>query len=410
MGQREFIVLISMLMALTALAIDLMLPAFGAMRASFGLAEGSSAVAPVVTVFLLGLGVGQPLWGPLSDALGRKRILWIGLAVYAVAAAGAALAPSLAVLLAWRFVGGLGAGAVRVVALGTVRDRSRGEAMARVMSYVMAVFILVPVVAPALGSLILGVAPWPATFWVLVACALATAAWSTRLAESLPTERRIPLQVGRLAVAVKAVLSSRFAMGLTIAQTTTFALFASYLATSELFIGDVFGLGAWFPVIFGVSALVMGAGMLLNPRMLDRFGLRHWLRLVLTGYLAATLLLAGIAFATGGQPPFWLFLAGLLPILLAQGFVTPNLNSAAMMPMGHLAGTAAAVIGAISTLGGAAIGAVIDRAYDGTILPFALAGVLAGLAGYGSYRWADAVWTRSADRDIAVSPARATLH
>ena len=219
MGQREFIVLISMLMALTALAIDLMLPAFGAMRESFGLAEGSSAVAPVVTVFLLGLGVGQPLWGPLSDAVGRKRILWIGLLIYGVAAAGAALAPSLALLLAWRFLGGLGAGAVRVVALGTVRDRSRGEAMARIMSYVMAVFILVPVVAPALGSIILGVASWHATFWVLVACALATATWSLRLPESLPVELRIPPHPGRLVAAVRAVLSSRFAMGLTIAQT-----------------------------------------------------------------------------------------------------------------------------------------------------------------------------------------------
>ena len=103
---------------------------------------------------------------------------------------------------------------------------------------------------------------------------------------------------------------------------------------------------------------------------------------MLSGYLAATLLLAGIALATGGQPPFWLFLVGLLPVLLAQGFVTPNLNSAAMMPMGHIAGTAAAVIGSISTLGGAAIGAAIDRAYDGTILPFAVAGVLIGLVGY----------------------------
>jgi DHA1 family bicyclomycin/chloramphenicol resistance-like MFS transporter len=248
------------------------------------------------------------------------------------------------------------------------------------------------------------VASWPATFWVLVAFALATAVWSTRLPESLPAERRIAPGVGRLAAAMRAVIASRFAMGFTLAQTTTFALFASYLATSELFIGDIFGLGAWFPVIFGASALLMGSGMVINPRMLDRYGLRRWLRLVLTGYLAATLLLAGIALATAGQPPFWLFLVGLLPVLLAQGFVTPNLNSAAMMPMGHIAGTAAAVIGSISTLGGAAIGAAIDRAYDGTILPFAVAGVLLGLASYACYRWSDAVWARAADQDIGTSP------
>ena len=407
MGSHEFIVLVSMLMALTALAIDLMLPAFGAMRSSFGLPSDSSAVAPVVTVFLLGLGIGQPLWGPLSDALGRKRILWLGLAVYGVAAAGAATAPSLEVLLAWRFVGGLGAGAVRVVAVGTVRDRSRGEAMARIMSYVMAVFILVPVIAPTLGSVVLAFTSWQATFWVLVACALLAAAWSSRLPESLAVEDRIPPDPRRLVLAIRVVLSSRFAMGLTLAQTATFALFASYLATSELLIDDVFGLRDWFPLIFGATALLMGMGMVANPRMLDRYGFRHWLRLVLTGYLVAVLLLAAIAIATGGQPPFWLFLLGLAPVLLAQGFVTPNLNSAAMMPMGHIAGTAAAVIGSISTLGGAAIGALIDRAYDGTILPFALAGALLGLLGYACYRWSDAAWLRSADRELGVGPITA---
>ena len=126
MGKREFIVLISMLMALTALAIDMMLPAFAEMRADFWLAADSSGTALVVTAFLIGFGLGQPLWGPLSDALGRKRILWIGLGIYALAAIGAALAPSLMVLLLLRFVAGLGAAAVRIVTLGAIRDRYHG--------------------------------------------------------------------------------------------------------------------------------------------------------------------------------------------------------------------------------------------------------------------------------------------
>ena len=245
------------------------------------------------------------------------------------------------------------------------------------MSYVMAVFILVPVIAPSLGSLVLSVTSWEATFWVLVACAVAAGVWATRLPESLPPSRRI-------AAATRGGWRRR--CGPSSRAATPWAsrsprrprsrLFASYLATSELFIGDVFGLSAWFPLIFGGTALCMGLGMLANPRLLDRYGLRRWLRLVLGGYVAATLLLATIALLTGGQPPFWLFLAGLLPVLLAQGFVTPNLNSAAMMPMGHIAGTAAAVIGSISTLGGALIGALIDRAFDGTVLPFAIAGAV----------------------------------
>jgi DHA1 family bicyclomycin/chloramphenicol resistance-like MFS transporter len=410
MGGRELIVLMSVLMSLTALAIDMMLPAFGDIRATFGLPQGSSAVAPVVTVFLLGLGVGQPIWGPLSDALGRKRILWLGLAIYAGAAAGAALAGSLALLLTWRFVGGLGAGAVRVVAQGTIRDRSRGEQMAKLLSYIMAIFILVPVVAPTLGTAILAFASWRAIFAALVLGALLAAAWSVRLPESLPPERRIGLSLRRLGGAAVAVLTSRFAMGLTIAQTASFGFFASYLATSELLIGDVFGLADWFPLIFGATALVLGTGMVTNPRLLDRFGLRRLIRMVMTAYPASMVLLAGIALATGGRPPFWLFVIGLVPVLLAHSLVMPNLNSAAMMPMGRIAGTAVAVIGSISTLGGALIGAAIDRAYDGTITPFALAGVLVAVVAYACYRWSDAAWARSVDVELGPSAvaARAT--
>jgi DHA1 family bicyclomycin/chloramphenicol resistance-like MFS transporter len=400
LGTRQFIALISMLMALTALAIDMMLPAFGAMRDGFALTADSNALAPVVTVFLLGLGVGQPVWGPLSDALGRKRILWIGIAIYVVGALGSAFAPSLAVLLLWRFLGGIGAGAIRVVTHGVVRDAYAGEAMAKILSYIMAVFILVPVIAPSVGALVLSVASWRWVFGFFVVFAVVIGAWATRLPETLPPERRQPLRARTLGAAARAVLTSRFAMGLVAAQMLVFAFFASYLASSELIIRDVFGLQAWFPVIFGGSALVLGAGMLLNPRLIDRLGLRRWLRLVLSGYLVAVVLFAVAMLATGGEPPFWLFMASLLPVLLAHSFVIPNLNAAAMMPMGNIAGTAAAVVGSIVTLGGAALGAIIDRLYNGTVLPFALAGVSMCALGYASYRWADAVWGDAAEREL----------
>ncbi len=400
LGTRQFIALISMLMALTALAIDMMLPAFGAMRESFGLAADSNAVAAVVSVFLIGLGLGQPLWGPLSDAVGRKRVLWIGLAIYIGAALGAAVAPSLGVLLLWRFLAGFGAGAVRVITYGVVRDAYAGEQMAKVLSYIMAVFILVPVVAPSVGAIALGLGSWRWVFGLFVVFALVMGLWATRLPETLPPERRLPLRAGRLAQAARAVLTSRFAMGLIVAQTLVFAFFASYLASSELIIRDVFGLSAWFPLIFGGSALVLGGGVLLNPRQIDRFGLRRWLRLVFSGYLVAVCSLAAIAVLTGGRPPFWLFLVGLLPVLLAHSFVIPNLNAAAMMPMGNIAGTAAAVIGSIVTLGGALLGAIIDRLYDGTVLPFTLAGLLMCLLAYSAYRWADSRWDPSARHDL----------
>ena len=170
MGRREFIVLISMLMALTALAIDMMLPAFGLMRADFGLAVDSNAVALIVTVFFLGIGLGQLAWGPLADALGRKRVLWLGLGVYIIGAVGGALAPSLEILLLWRFASGIGAAGVRVATFGAVRDRYHGDEMAKTLSYVMAIFILVPMIAPSLGSVVLLVGTWR---WVFLFFALA---------------------------------------------------------------------------------------------------------------------------------------------------------------------------------------------------------------------------------------------
>jgi DHA1 family bicyclomycin/chloramphenicol resistance-like MFS transporter len=400
MGKREFIVLISMLMALTALAIDTMLPAFGQMRTSFGLAADSTALAPVITVFFVGFGAGQLLWGPLSDSLGRKRILWVGLAIYALAALGAAFAPSLTFLLLLRLLGGVGAAAVRVFTQGAIRDRYRGDQMAKVLSYIMAVFLLVPMVAPSIGTGVLMVGDWRWVFAFFVGAAILAAIWSTRLQETLPKERRIPLNLGRLLGAAKVVVTSRFAMGFTIAQMAVFGFFASYLASTELILEDVFGLGEWFPVVFGGASLMLGAAMLFNPRLIDRFGLRRMVRYALIGYLAASILFATIAITTGGHPPFWLYLVGVLPILVAHSFVMPNLNSAAMMPMGRVAGTAAAIIGSIATLGGALIGASIDAAFDGSVTPFALAGVLVCAVAYAAYRWADAVWEESADREL----------
>jgi DHA1 family bicyclomycin/chloramphenicol resistance-like MFS transporter len=400
MGKREFIVLISMLMALTALAIDMMLPAFAQMRSDFGLEADSSTVALVVTVFLIGFGTGQPVWGPLSDALGRKRILWVGLFIYVLGAIGAALAPSLAALLLLRFVSGFGAAAIRVVTQGAIRDRYQGQQMAKVLSYIMAVFLLVPMVAPSLGAGLLAIGDWRWIFGFYVVVAVLVAAWSTRLPETLPPERRIDLNVHQLIAAAKVVLTSRFTMGFTIAQMMVFGFFASYLASTELMVEDIFGLGSWFPVIFGGAALMLGGAILFNPRLLDRFGLRRMVGFALTGYLITTAAFVAIAIATGGRPPFWLYLVGILPILLAHSFVMPNLNAAAMMPMGRVAGTASAIIGSISILGGAAIGAAIDVAYDGSITPFAMAGAVLAGAGFLVYRWADAVWDRDADREL----------
>lgn len=400
MGRREFIVLISMLMALTALAIDMMLPAFGDMRADFGLAADSNALARIVTVFFLGIGLGQLVWGPLADAFGRKRILWLGLSIYIVGAIGGALSPSLEVLMLWRFVAGLGAAGVRVVTLGTVRDRYHGDQMAKVLSYIMAIFILVPMIAPSLGSAVLFVGTWRWTFAFFALAAALMSAWSLRLPESLPPERRIPPDPSRLLEAGRYVLRSRFTMGFTLAQTAMFGFFASYLASTQLIVDDVFGLAEWFPLIFGGASIALGSATLLNPRLIDRFGLRRMVRYAVLGHLLAAVFFALVAVATRGQPTFALYMLAIVFILLMHALSMPNLNSAAMMPMGRVAGTAAAVIGAVTTLLGAALGAVVDSFYDGSITPLALAAVAVSAAAAVLARWADAVWERDAERQM----------
>lgn len=396
LGRFEFTALVSMVMAVTALAIDMMLPAFGVMKPDFGLPESSNGLAPIITFFLIGLAAGQLFWGPLSDAIGRKRVLYAGLLIYIVAAIGAAFAPSLPALFALRFLGGAGAAGPRVVALGLVRDVYEGQAMAKAMSYIMAVFIAVPIIAPTIGSVILELGSWHLIFLAMALFALIVGVWSLRLPETLAPDRRLPLRLGRLLSAGGFVLRNRLTMGLTLSRTAVFGFFASYLASSQVIIDQVFGLDDWFPLIFGGSAAVIGVGMLVNTRLLKIIPLRTLLRYIAVGYVLATTIFAIIAWTSGGTPPFALFLLGLLPILLCHALLIPNFHAAAMIPMGDVAGTASAVTGTIGTLGGALLGALIDAQFDGTIIPLATAGVIGSVVAYLIYRLADRAWDTAA--------------
>jgi MFS transporter, DHA1 family, multidrug resistance protein len=399
----EFTVMISMIMAIVALAIDMMLPAFGEIRESFGLAEDSNQLAPIVTFFFIGLAVGQPVWGPLSDALGRKRILYWGLAVYIVGAVGAVWAPSLEILFLFRFIGGLGAAGPRVVALSVVRDVYEGEAMARALSFIMAVFLLVPIIAPTLGAAVLEVGRWQSVFWIMAVFGIAVGVWSIRLPETLAPPDRVPLEFTRLRRAVSMVLSTRTTMGFTLAQTAMFGFFTSYLASSQLIIDDVFDLGTWFPVIFAGSAALIGVAILMNAWWLTRFGLRVVIRTASVGHLAASLAFMMIIVVSDGTPSFPAFAIGFVPISITYAMLIPNLNSAALVPMGAIAGTASAVIGATTLLGGSVIGSLVDLAYDGSVLPFGIAAGVLGIVAFGLTAWAQREWGDSVQPEPAAA-------
>lgn len=389
LGRVEFTSLLALSMALTALGIDIMLPAFADIRTSLGLPANSTAVAGLVTAYFLGLAVGQLAYGPLADRYGRRRALYVGYGIYLVAAVGAALAPSLGLLLALRFVWGVGAAGPRVATLAIIRDSYEGEQMSRAMSFVMAVFILVPVIAPSIGAALTAVVSWRFAF---VACALAAAGlalWARRLPETLAPEDRLELTPGRILEATRFVLRDRQTVGYTVALAALYGTFTSWIASSEIILGEVFGQAATFPLWFGGLAAVMGVAVLLNARIVGRIGTRRLAHGVLVGYLGTGVLLVGVSAATGGRPPLLLFAALIAAVLAGHALLIPNFNTIAMQPMASVAGTASSVLGATTVAAGALLGSLLDRAFDGTVGPLALGLLVYGLLACAAVLWAE---------------------
>jgi DHA1 family bicyclomycin/chloramphenicol resistance-like MFS transporter len=378
-GPRELTWLLALSMALAALGIDLMLPAFDEIRAGFDMAPGSTDVTALVTTYFLGLAIGQVAYGPIADRFGRRTAMNVGYAVYAGGALLTAVSPTFGLVLVSRFVWGLGAAGPRVVTLAVVRDQFEGQRMSRAMSSIMAVFILVPIVAPALGSGIVAVSSWRWVFGVCVLAAVAIGLWALRLPETLRPEHRIErLALAPVLRSARSVLTNRQTVCYLLAMSFLFGGFTSYLGSSENIITETFDLEDAFPLVFGGLAAAMGIAMLANGRVVMRLGtipLAHGALLV---YVVLATAYAGLAAATGGEPPFWLFLIGTGALLCCHALLIPNLNTIAMAPMAAIAGVASSVVGAIETAGAALLGRVLDQAFDGTIRPLAY-----GFLGYG---------------------------
>lgn len=387
LGRFEFTALLAMSIALGALGIDLMLPAFDAMRAEFGLAPDSNVIAGTVTAYFFGLALGTFVYGPLADRHGRRFALFVSYGIYAAGGVASALAPSLELLLATRFLWGVGAAGSRVIAFAVIRDAYEGEEMSRAMSHVMAVFVLVPIIAPTLGAGIVAVAAWRWVFWACVVYAAIVWAWTLRLPETLHEEYRLDARLGRLVEAGRIVLSNRIAVGYGLAMTALYAVFISYLGSSEIIFGEVFAQDENFPYLFGTLAAVMGGAMLVNARIVRSIGTRRVAHTVLVAYLPAAAGFLALALSTEGRPGLLPFMAGLATLFTGHALMIPNLNSIAMEPMARVAGTASSILGAAQLGVGALLGSLIDRAFDGTILPLAI-----GFGGYGLAAFALVLW------------------
>lgn len=380
-SRPEFIALIAGLMALNALAIDIMLPALPAMGEALKVLEENERQY-VLTSYLVGFGIAQLFFGPISDRFGRRPPLMFGLVVYIVAAALAAIAPNFFTLLILRFVQGMGAAATRVVGQSAVRDRFSGRTMAEVMSLIFMVFMAIPVIAPSVGQLLLFSGHWQLIFLFMAGLAAVIALWAYfRLAESLTEENRRPLHPRVIAEGFGLVFSNRSALFYGVSSIFIMGALFGFIGTAQQIYVDIYGLGAWFPIAFAAVAGLMAVSSFLNSRIVGRFGMRR----VTHAAMLSFALLSGVwlTLALTDMLPFPAFMAVFALTMFSFGMVGSNAQSLAMEPLGAVAGTASSVFGFLQTAGGAAIGAWIGAHYDGTVIPTAAGFFLLALVAIG---------------------------
>ena len=384
----EFVSLVALLMSLVALATDTMLPALPAIGRDLGVSHPND-VQFVVTSLFLGLGLGQIIFGPLSDRTGRKPAIYAGLAVFMAGCLVSIFAPTFEAMLAGRVLQGLGVAGPRIVIMALIRDLYAGPRMARLMSFVMAVFILVPAVAPALGQGILWLSGWRTIFSTFFATAAFAFAWlALRQPETLPAARRRPFSPRAIGRAVREILGIRAAVGYTLATGFAFSPFVAYLSSAQQIFQEAYRVGALFPLYFGVLALAIGVASLVNGRLVMKYGMRR-LSNAAAGCITLVSLLAWAgAFAFGGLPPLWLFMTWLMAVFVCVGLIFGNLNALAMEPLGHVAGVGAAVVASLSTLISVPLGALIGQSFDGTMYVLAGAFAVFGAGMLAAMRWA----------------------
>ncbi len=384
----EFVALVALMFSLVAMSIDGMLPALPAIGADLAVPDPNDTQYVVSSLFL-GLAFGQLLAGPLSDSFGRKPIIYAGLVLFILGCLLSIFASSFEWMIAGRVLQGFGAASPRIVTIALVRDQYEGRAMARVMSFALSVFILVPALAPAIGQGILLLAGWRAIFVTFFVIALLTSVWfGLRQPETHPPERRSTLSFPAILSAALEVCSIRAAIGHTVATGLLFAAFVGYLSSAQQIFQQTYQVGKWFPAYFAALALAIGCAAAINGQLVIRYGMRRISTLAVRSLTGVSLITLVTVWSLNGLPPLWLFMALFLVMFFFIGLLFGNLNALSMEPLGHIAGVGAAVVGFIGTLIAVPIGAAIGQAYDGTVLPLTVGFLFFGAAALLIMRWA----------------------
>ncbi len=369
MGFTEFITLMALLISLTALSLDIILPALPNIHTDLQLRHPSDAQL-VVSILALGLAIGQLFYGPVSDSIGRKPVIFAGIGIFSLGCLLSFFATQFWLLLLGRLLQGVGLASPRSIVIAIIRDLYQGRSMASIMSAVTAVFIVVPAVAPILGQGILLVTTWRTIFFLLMLLGVMTLTWFTlRQEETLSVEERRPFSLNNIGKASREICTHRIAFGHTLAAGLISGSFFGYLNSAQQLYQDIYHLGRIFPFFMGSLALSIGGASLFNSRFVIRWGMRAMSRWAIRSLVTISTFYLTLLWWWGGVSPLWMMMIIFGCIFFCLGILFGNLNAIAMEPLGHIAGIGSAIVGSLSTLIAVPLGIVIGRGFNNTLIP-----------------------------------------
>ncbi len=377
MGGRETIAMMALVMALQALAVDAMLPALGFIAGDLGVTDPNRRQL-VIGAFMLASGFASLFPGSLADRYGRRPVLLSCIGLYIVFSIGCALVTSFDALLVMRVLQAIGCGGLAVLPGAIIRDRFSGDQMAKQMSIISVVFLVVPMLAPSIGQIVLLFAGWRWIFVFLAAMAVIMGTWVfIRLPETLNPEYRQPIRPMAIAVNMAGAATNRSAIGYVLGGAMTFGGLIGYVNCSQQLVAEHFGAGETFPLLFGLSALMMAMANFSNSRIVERFGARRVSHTAVLAFIAVSAV--QVWFASGTGQTLWQFMPLMIMNMVLIGFIGANFGSIALQPFASTAGSASSMHAFLRMVIGSVIGIAVGQAYNDTALPLAIALLVSGL-------------------------------
>jgi DHA1 family bicyclomycin/chloramphenicol resistance-like MFS transporter len=375
----EFVAIMALLMSLVALSIDGILPALAVIGNDLGV-KSTKDHQLLITMIFLGLGFGQLIFGPLSDSFGRKPIIYVGFLMFAVASVICVNTNSYEVLITGRILQGIGLASPRTLSIAMIRDSYEGDYMAKVMSFIVMIFILIPIIAPTLGQFLMLTYNWQAIFNVQLGLGILVIFWFwKRQPETLADSNRIPFRSAPLKSGFIEFFKQQQAVAFTLISGFITGSFMVYLSTSQYIFEVQYGLGEDFPLIFASLAVGVGFATYLNGVFVVRVGMKRIALVSLISYTLSALIYV-FMFLNKENPPLWVLLTFFALQFTSVGFLFGNLRALAMQPIGHIAGVGAAINGFVSTVMGVIIASVIGSYISTTVWPLFLGFTVCGFA------------------------------